>query len=88
MRKILILALAGAALAGCANDRDRQFAALRCQEVGITASSVEYGLCTQAYMRQAREGTLEGNYHLLTAPAPNINYMAKSEAGVYGPNYP
>ncbi len=68
MQKIFVLALAAIALAACAGDRDLQVAGLRCQEVGITPSSVEYGLCTRAYMRQAHEATLEAQYELLLDP--------------------
>ncbi len=68
MRKIVVLALAAIALAACAGDRDMQIAALRCQEVGITPSSVEYGLCTRAYTRQKHEATLEAQYLQLLEP--------------------
>jgi hypothetical protein len=72
MRKIVVLALAAAALAACASDRDRQVAAIRCQEVGITPSSAEYAPCTQAYMRQAHEGALEASYDELIDPTHYI----------------
>lgn len=70
MQKLVVLALAAIALAACASatNRDIQVASLRCQEVGITPSSVEYGLCTRAYMRQAHEATLQEDYDVLLDP--------------------
>ncbi|MSP94939.1 MAG: hypothetical protein EXR00_06665 [Alphaproteobacteria bacterium] len=68
MWKMIVLALAATALAACASGRDLEVASLRCQEVGITPSSVEYGLCTRAYMRQAHERALEGNYDVAIDP--------------------
>ena len=68
MKKIAVLALAAAALAACANDRDQMQAALQCQQVGITAKSPDYSPCLTAYTRMQREGTLKTAYRNMVNP--------------------
>jgi len=70
MWKIVALALAAASLAACASDLDRQLAAVRCQEVGISSNSVEYPTCLSAYTTLKREQVLNEAYRKTLNPAP------------------
>ena len=63
MRKIIALTGLAMALAACATDRDQQQASLRCQQVGIDRGDADYEVCTQSYVSQQREKSLETNIH-------------------------
>lgn len=70
MGKIVVLVLAAASLAACATGVDRQAASLRCQEVGISSNSPEYGTCVSAYTTLKREQTLNEAFRKTLNPAP------------------
>jgi hypothetical protein len=69
---IIIAALAGLGLCGCATDPSvmRQ-AALNCQAVGITQKDPQYAICTEAYARQHIDDVLSENYRTSIGLVPN-----------------
>ena len=70
MGRIVILVVAAACLTACASDMDRQLAAIRCQEVGISSGSPEYQTCLSAHTQLKREQVLNEAFRKTLNPAP------------------
>jgi hypothetical protein len=76
MRKILIAAVAAAALAACANEGMREAAVRQCESVGITQKDPQFDLCTRSYTLQANQGNLETSYRRALNPTYDSGKIA------------
>jgi hypothetical protein len=68
MRRILVVAIAAAALTACATEGMRQAAVRQCESVGITQKDPQFDLCTRSYTLQANQNNLEASYHTALNP--------------------